>query len=149
MDLSPIHAISAEPMLPAWLAVPVCGLALLAVAGHASLMRRTPMPESRRRIRQANAWLMALTIPVVAYAFSWVSRADARAFVLAWLLVVGLIGLITLVAILDILNSLRLRRAELRTLRREFDEVRRALADRALAARAHRAPAHEDQRPNP
>lgn len=99
------------PILPIWLVAPVAGALMLAVGGHMMATRRAAMPESRRRIRIANAWLMVLTLPLTAYAFGVLQDNDPRRFVLVWTGVAGLIGLVIAVAVVDMLNTIRLTAA--------------------------------------
>ncbi|MFI4881371.1 MAG: hypothetical protein ACIAQU_02175, partial [Phycisphaerales bacterium JB064] len=97
-------------LVPIWVSAPMAMLTLVAVAAHLIAMRGAPMPESRRRIRTANGWLILITVPVLAIAFSVVSPQQPRRFALVWAVAILLLGLVVLMAVLDMGNNLRLAR---------------------------------------
>ena len=121
------------PILNAWIGVPLGVVTLLLVAAHVALLSRVEMPESRRRIRRVNGWIILATIPVAVYAFCIASPAAPRAFALSWMAVLGLVAIVLMLACMDILNTLRLHRAEQREIRRGFYEN---LSRRAVRAGA-------------
>ncbi|MEK6701717.1 MAG: hypothetical protein AABZ53_05605 [Planctomycetota bacterium] len=120
-------SITDTPILPIWLVAPVAGALMLAVGGHMMTTRRSEMPESRRRIRIANAWLMVLTLPLTAYAFGVLRDTDPREFVLVWTGVAGLIGLVITVAVVDMLNTIRLTAAARHRTLSQFKEFHASL----------------------
>lgn len=115
----------ADSIAPAFLVMPVAGLALLVLAAHVVSLAKSDMPASRRRIRVSNGLLMMFAVPLAAYAFSIVSVDRPRAFALAWMLVAGLLVLIVALAVVDLLNTFRLHRAERRHIRRELSHTLR------------------------
>jgi len=99
---------------------------VLLLAFHMAFLEREQMPESRRRIRRVNGWLMLVTTPILAYAFCIARPADARTFVLAWMATVGLIGLIVMLASLDMINNWRIHRRTQAAIRAEMAEAARS-----------------------
>jgi hypothetical protein len=92
-----------------WLALPLAAVALILIAWHSTGLDRRTMPRSRKRIRQANSWVMMLCVPLFAAGASLVSAASApRAFVLIWTVVAMLVILSVVLAIIDALNTWRL-----------------------------------------
>lgn len=123
------------PILPAWLVIPVAALLLLTTALHVRALQKDPeIPHSRRRIRTANGWLMALAIPLAAYAFCIAKDDNPRRFVLIWSCVVGVTGLVLLVACLDMLNTMRLAALARRRLREKVKELRASLVAGSVKA---------------
>lgn len=112
------------PLVTPWLVVPMAVMTLLLLAAHLTAIQRSGMPESRRRIRTANGLLMMLVTPLAAYAFSLVTPADPRTFVLSFSIVVLLLGLILSLAVLDAINNLRLGRQARRELEVELRRLR-------------------------
>lgn len=122
-----VLAASSGPLAPAWLVLPLAGVALIATAGHVIALREAPpgsLPESRRRIRTATAWVILLTIPLTAYAFGIATPSRGGTYILVWLMVVCLIAAILLLAMLDAFNTLRLYRQESRDIRDRFRALR-------------------------
>lgn len=92
-----------------WIALPVAALALILIAWHSTGLDRRSMPRSRRRIRQANSWVMMLGVPLFAAGVSVVdANTSPRAFVLIWTVVAMLLIVCLLLAVLDALNTWRL-----------------------------------------
>ena len=118
-------------LVPIWVSAPMAMLTLVAVAAHLIAMRGAPMPESRRRIRTANGWLILITVPVLAIAFSVVSPQQPRRFALVWAVAILLLALVVLMAFLDMGNNLRLARHNRQQLRRSMGRhLRSSLAPR-------------------
>lgn len=113
-------AVPQGPLVSAWLAMPVAGFVLALLALHMRSLAAAPMPESRRRIRIANGWIMLFATPVTAYAFGMATPDNPRGFVLAWLAVAGLLGIVLLLAGIDIVNTGRISAAARRQLQREL-----------------------------
>lgn len=108
-----------------WIALPLAALALVLIAWHSTGLDRRAIPASRRRIRQANAWVMMLGVPLFAIGVSVVSEdRSPRAFVLVWVVTSMLIVLCVLLAIVDALNTWRLASHE----RRHLAAVNRGIA---------------------
>ncbi len=126
-------AIPRGPLVPTWLAISIASFMLLALMLHMTWVRSAEMPESRRRIRTVNGWLMLGAIPLLAYAFGIAPPSQARLFVLVWAASVGLIGIIVMLAMLDILNNWRIHRRRAALLRREMELLRRSPAATPLA----------------
>ncbi len=103
---------------PMWISGPLAMLTLVVVAAHLMAMRSADMPESRRRIRTANGWLILITTPVLAIAFSVVSPANPRRFALVWAVAIALLGFVILMAFVDMANNLRLANHQRREISR-------------------------------
>ncbi|MCC6285769.1 MAG: hypothetical protein IT439_10830 [Phycisphaerales bacterium] len=132
-----VLALNPAPLAPAWVAFPMGILTMLVLLAHGASLREAPMPESRRRIRSANAVLMMCAVPLLTYALAVVTPANAKAFVIAWTSVVCILGLILLLALADVLNTLRLRRREVARLRAEAKAI--VMGSLAHGARVHSA----------
>ncbi len=127
-----LGAASPSPLVPAWVAVPLGALTLIMLAAHMRALAVADMPESRRRIRTANGWVMLLATPVTAYAFGVATPADPRLFLLSWLAVAGLLAIVLLLAAIDIMNTGRLSLDARQELRRDLHDLGRDLGrDRA------------------
>ncbi|MCA9283303.1 MAG: hypothetical protein KDA30_14830 [Phycisphaerales bacterium] len=124
--------------IPPGLAIPIAIVGMIIVAAHAQALAKTPgVPESRRRVRLANAVLMLLTIPLLTAGFSLISSTQQpRLWVMVWLISFLLVGMILLLAVIDTLNTIRLGRARRRELRETLSEYR---ADIIELARANKA----------
>jgi len=129
-------------ILSPWFVLPVAAVMMLAVAAHITVTEKSAQPRSRRRIRIANGWVMLVGVPLIAAGFSIISpEVNRRAFVLVWLMVMGLVLISLGLAGLDILNTMRLT---LRDRRR----LREGLRDLHVEAAGGRAAASEsDARP--
>lgn len=129
-------SLASGPLLSVWIGAPLGVVTLALVAAHVALLSRArEMPDSRRRIRRVNGWLMLGTVPIAVYAFCIASPATPRSFALSWMAVLGLVSIVLMLACLDILNTLRLHRAEQREIRRGLAEAfsrRAALTGSAL-----------------
>lgn len=101
-------------LVPIWVSGPMAMLMLVAVAAHLLAMRDADMPESRRRIRTANGWLILITVPVLAVAFSVVPPTNARQFALIWAVAIAMLTLVIAMALVDMANNLRLARIQRR-----------------------------------
>lgn len=108
------------PVAPAWLIVPTASILLIAVVAHAASLRSGDMPDSRRRLRTVNAFLMLLAVPLTTYALCILDPRDVRWFVLIWAATIGVIGIVISVAFADILNTARLASLTKRSLRNEL-----------------------------
>jgi ABC-type dipeptide/oligopeptide/nickel transport system permease subunit len=113
-----------SPLMPAWLALPVAAVVLLVLAGHLLALNISAMPPRRRRIRMATTVLMMLVTPLLGYGLGVVSPAQARMYVLVWVLVASLLFMILLLAVLDMTTTLRLHRTQLRELRERMATAR-------------------------
>lgn len=128
---------SDEPLMPAWIAIPIAMCAIVVVAAHvASMYRASDMPPSRRRIRIANAWLMVIAIPLLAFAVSIISPARHRTFILVWSAAAVLVFLVLTVALIDMLNNHRLYAKSRRDLREQFERAKREVASEMKRAAA-------------
>jgi hypothetical protein len=122
-----------DPILPAWLVLPLGAIALLVLAGHLlALNADSNMDPQRRRIRMTNAVLMMLTVPLVAYGFGVATPAHSRTFIYVWVLAAAILFLIIMVAAIDILNTWKVQRVQMRELRRKMAAARGAEARAAL-----------------
>lgn len=107
-------------LVPIWVSGPMAMVTLVVVAAHLIALRTADMPESRRRIRTANGWLMMVAAPVLVVAFSVVQTGSPRPFALVWGVAIMLLCLVLAMAFLDVANNLRLTRIQQRTMRRSM-----------------------------
>lgn len=108
-----------------WVSAPMAMVTLVVVAAHLIALRTADMPESRRRIRTANGWLIMATTPVLVVAFSLVTTNGPRTFAMAWGVAIVLLCLVLAMAFLDMANNLRLARVHRRRLRQTMGELGR------------------------
>ena len=125
-------------LIPAWLGVSMGLVVMVVVAGHAMALRGADVPASRRRIRQANAGLMLVLVPLLTAGTSLISaQRTPHLWMQVWLAALLLLGAVIAFAALDMVNTARLarhRRAQLAeeraTLEREAVEaIQRARAE--------------------
>lgn len=108
-------------LVPMWIGLPVAGFMMLLVAAHALALAETDHPASRKRIRQANAVLILLTIPLLTTGVCVLSpQQHPREWALVWMGVFALIALVVGLALADVLNTLRLLRSARAKLRAEL-----------------------------
>ncbi|MCB9845388.1 MAG: hypothetical protein H6811_05330 [Phycisphaeraceae bacterium] len=124
------------PLVSPWLAGPAAALTMVVIATHASALRSSGIPSSRRRIRSANAAVMLLTTPVIAYALAVAN--GPREFLLSWMAVIGLLTIVISLACIDMVNNTRLHRASRRDLRVQLMAARARLREAAAEARRQR-----------
>jgi len=130
----------ADPIIPPWLALLAGSVTLVLLAGHLlALSGATDMDPRRRRIRSANAVLMMLLVPFIAYGFGIATPSKARPFVYVWVVTAALLFMIILVAMIDVLHSWQVHRAQLREIRRQM-AITRNLEARAAAILASGKP---------
>ena len=128
-----------SPFVPTWLGVTVGAVAMLIVAAHAMSLRSPSIPASRRRIRQANAGLIVVLVPLLVAGTSLLTPKQNPALwmqvlIAAMLLLPVVIGF----ALLDIINTARLNRHRKAALAAERDRLEReaaAAVERARGAR--------------
>lgn len=104
---------------------------MVLIAAHILALREAGerVDPARRRIRTVNGFVGMATLPLTVYAFSIVSPQQPRAFMLAWMLVMGLLVLTILLASVDMFNTARLNREKAREMREELRELSRRLHD--------------------
>jgi hypothetical protein len=137
-----------DPILPAWLVLPLAGLSILILSGHfLALNADREMDAQRRRIRMTNGILMMVTVPLVAYGFSIASPDHSRTFVYVWVLAAAMLFMIIMVAGIDMLHSWRLHRVRLRELRAELAAARNHDARAALLGVTIPRPTGAERRP--
>lgn len=118
--LGKLGGLGVNAIAPIWVSGPLAMLTLLVVAAHLMAMRGAAMPESRRRIRTANGWLILITAPMLAIAFSVVSPQQPRQFALAWAVAMLLLTMVIIMAVVDMVNNMRLARLNRQKLRRSL-----------------------------
>ena len=127
--------LAAGPLAPPWAVFPMALMTMVILAAHLAGLARAEMPESRRRIRRINGWLMMFL--VIALACAAGLPATHRTFVMLWLIVAGLTGLVLIIAWMDALNTLRLHRRARAHLQRHMRDL---IARRAASAPAEPPP---------
>lgn len=121
------------PIIPAFFSVPMGAVLLVAVGLHLLSNNRPGVPASRRRIRQANAVVISITVPLLVIGSSFVvPAAQPREWMLVWLANMGLLLVSIGLAMVDAMNNIRLARAARRGLERGLD----ATVERLLRASA-------------
>lgn len=97
-------------LAPAWLVCAFGSITLLFLAGHVLGLAKSDTPAPRRRIRLASGLVMMLMVPLASFALGFADPLRApREFVLAWMLVAGLLVITLALAGLDVLCTWRLR----------------------------------------
>lgn len=124
---------SGVPLVPLWLGVGLAVIAMVATAAHMNSLRDADVPESRRRIRMLNGWVLVVLAPVSAWAFCMVRPVDQAEFVFAFVIVIFLLLVAVAMACLDALNSLRLQRQTRKELREEVARLRSEIERRRIA----------------
>ena len=102
------------------LVFPIASLALVVTCLHLIWLQRTKMPASRRRIRTVTGVLSLFTITLTAIGFGVVTSHEARAFLLIWLSVIGLLGILVLLAAIDMANNVRIHTSERKHVREQL-----------------------------
>jgi hypothetical protein len=128
-----VSVLAAGPLVTPWIAIPLAAVAMVLYAGHTLAMQRADIPQARRKVRSALNVLSMFVVAGVAYGSSVADTANRKAFVLCWLLVVGLVGVSLVLALVDVIITVKL------TVRERREEARRAaeeLAASVLRARA-------------
>jgi peptidoglycan/LPS O-acetylase OafA/YrhL len=132
-DMPGVLALAQGPLLSPWIVFPVAAAAMAIIGVHAEALRRADMPPSRRRILRFNAWVMLLSVPLIAFGFGAAGPngiGGGSGFIVVWSAVFMLVGVVLMLACVDMLNTLRLARRR----RREWQEqVRRVLAEHGPA----------------
>ncbi len=115
---------SAVPLVPMWLGVSLAVIAMIATAAHMNSLRDADVPESRRRIRMLNGWVLVVLAPVSAWAFCMVRPMDRNEFVFAFAVVTFLLLIAVVMACVDAANNLRIQRDTAKELREEVARLR-------------------------
>ena len=68
-----LTVLASNPILPAWLVLPMAVVTMLVISWHVMAIQRAKMPASRKRIRTANGLLMLFLTALLAYALSIMS----------------------------------------------------------------------------
>lgn len=105
--------LSAGPMLPPWVVLPLAGLTLLVTAAHVLALQASDLPSRRRRLRTAAGVLMMLVTGLLAYALGVIDALPSpaadpqstRQFLLTWVSIVTLLCFIMLLAAADLLHT--------------------------------------------
>lgn len=119
---------------PWWAVAPLAAVTMLVLAVHLGTLPRVEMPESRRRLRTVNGWLMLLVVPLAAYGFGVADPSvNGRVFVMVWMMVAGLLVLVIGLAAADVINTWRLHRKEVREIREHLTEAKRLVGESADA----------------
>jgi hypothetical protein len=115
-------------MVSPWIVLPLAGLTMLIIAAHVLSVQVSDMHRMRKRLRIANGLIMMFVTAALAYALGGVTLvtdpklhpAQARTFIIVWVVIVALLTLVVALAIIDALGTagwgLRTRHA----MRKEF-----------------------------
>jgi uncharacterized membrane protein len=124
-----VHTLAlAQTTLPSWLVIPLAGALLLLTARHVLRVQVSEASAFRRRLRIVNGLMMMFTATLLAYALGIAQEvvdprshpAEARAYVLVWTLIVGLLSISVLIAAADALETVRMAAQLRRELRSEL-----------------------------
>lgn len=120
---------SHETIVPLWLVLPFTGTAMAIITIHWLSLRSSAtqsVPPLRRRIRLANAALLYVLTPLLAYGVGVVTPADnTPRFVYVWTTITAFAGLVLMLAMIDAWMIVAEHRARLTRLRHEFAALRR------------------------
>ncbi len=120
------------PFVPSWLGVIVGALTMIIVAAHALSLRSPSIPPSRRRIRQANAGLIVVLVPLLVAGTSLLSPSrDPVIWMQVWIAAMLLLTAVIGFAVLDMINTARLNRHRKVVLAAERAELERAAEEAA------------------
>lgn len=136
--MSPAPLATLGALLPALAVFPIAGALMVFLAAHILALRKANMPESRRRIRIANGWVMLVLTPLVAGLFGYVGPDEPRAFILLSTACVALLGLMVVLAIIDASNNARLASVQRKELHREIARFQAEAAGALAEARQRR-----------
>ena len=112
------------PLIPIWLTVPTAIVLMLLISTHAASLRNTSIPPSRRRIRQANAWLSVLTLGLLTAGFSLLDPAvHTGEWMLVWIGAMSTLLMVITLAVLDVGNTMRIALISKRRIRRRVRQT--------------------------
>ena len=123
-----MQGVLANSMAPAWGVLPVAGAMMILIGRHVMPTMSADMEPVRKRVRAACGVLMMWIVALIAYAIGIAEvvdepRAhpgDARAFVLSWLAITGLLMIVVGLAVADVVATARSGVRARRDLRREM-----------------------------
>jgi hypothetical protein len=123
--------ISAGPVIPTIICVPLGLLAMITCAAHLLGPARSATPASRRRIRQANGFVMLFAIPLLTIGFGVIDpHRHPDQWLLTWITAIALLTMGVGLAMLDALNTMRLHQLARRHLRDTLADARAELRAR-------------------
>lgn len=107
------------------ISISLAAAAALVIVWYWLKLGRADVPPSRRRIRRASLFLMAVSLPMFVRGLSFLdSKIEPREYAKTWLLAMLMTALVVLLAAIDAANNLRVHRRERREAmeqsRREF-----------------------------
>lgn len=119
-----------ETLLSPWVVIPLAGATMLITAVHVLAVEVSGLDKLRKRLRIANGVMMMLIAAMLAYALGVaevvldprLQPGSARAFVIVWLMIVGLLGIVVALAIADAIGTAAYGLGQRSALRREFRE---------------------------
>lgn len=105
----------AAAMLPAWIVIPLAGLTMMLIAIHVLSVQMADMPITRKRLRIASGLLMMVLTAMIAYALgiaeiitdAKAQPARARAFIILWTMIVGMLSFVVMLAVIDAYLTMR------------------------------------------
>ena len=120
----------AQTMISPWIVLPLAGLTMLIVGAHVLAVQVSAMHPVRKRLRIANGLLMMFVAATLAYALGGVHLVadprqhpeQARAFVIVWAVIVGLLAVVVALAVADAVGTAGWGWRKHRALRKEYRE---------------------------
>ena len=139
--------ISAGPVIPTIICVPLGVLAMITCAAHLMGPARHVAPASRRRIRQANGIIMLIATPLLTIGFGIIDpHANPDQWLITWVAAIALLAMAVGLAMLDVINTMRLhhlaRRQLIKSMAQAKAQLREQYARPAPTASASEEP-HE------
>ncbi|MCA9292997.1 MAG: hypothetical protein KDA20_04205 [Phycisphaerales bacterium] len=120
--------IDAGPVIPTLVCVPLGMLAMITCAAHLLGPARQAAPASRRRIRQANGFVMLFAIPLLTIGFGVIDpNARPQTWLLTWIAAIALLTMAIGLAFLDVANTMRLHHAARKRLAHSMAQARTQL----------------------
>ncbi len=103
----------AATMASPWIVLPLAGLTTLLIGSHVMSVQVSDMHAVRKRLRIANGLIMMFVAATLAYALGAVTLvtdpklhpAQARAFIIVWVVIVALLSIVVALAIIDALGT--------------------------------------------
>ncbi len=131
----------AETMISPWIVLPLAGLTMLLIGAHVLAVQISTMHPFRKRLRIANGLIMMFVAATLAYALGGVSLVadprqhpeQARAFIIVWVVIVGLLAVVVALAVADAVGTTAWGWRKHRALRQEYRES--LIADAAARAK--------------
>ncbi len=123
------------PVIPTIVCVPLGIIAMLTCAAHLLGPARRAVPASRRRIRQANGFIMLVVIPLLTIGFGIIDpHRHPNQWLFTWVAAISLLTMAIGLALLDVVNTMRLHRVARQHLHKTLSKARTQLHEHTQSA---------------